>query len=184
VDKVIRDPVSGEVLFMRDDYVNISQARYRGMDFAISYDWNNERLGRFYVGAAATWLDSFTLDGDETVGSWLVAEWNGTSTLSWSKGDWGANLYGVYRGERYRELSFGSIFDQGDELYMAYTVKSQTTWNASVSYAGFWDVNVTVGVNNVFNKQPPVDPYETLGTTAGINDPEPPFYYVRLERTF
>jgi iron complex outermembrane recepter protein len=182
--KVVRDPATNEVLFIRDDYVNISTSTYRGMDFAVSYDFNTTNWGRFHAGVSATWIDSLQLDEDELVGSYLTAEWNGNATLSWARSDWGANIHGVYRGRRHRDISFGSIFDEGDELFLSYTVKQQTTWNVSVSYSGLWDTTIRVGVNNVFDKEPPVDPYDPLGTTAGINDPEPAFAYVRFEKTF
>jgi outer membrane receptor protein involved in Fe transport len=159
------------------------------MDFGVSYEWTHDRLGRFYTGVNATWIDKQELDGDDLVGSYLTAEWNGTVQLSWGKGDWMVNVFGIYRGERERSLLWadninGVEGEYEDSLYLNYTVQEQLNWNTSVSYRGPWDTTVTVGVNNVFNNEPPADPFDPIGTTPGVNDPEPAFWYVRLETEF
>lgn len=56
--------------------------------------------------------------------------------------------------------------------------------NASVTYRGFEDIAITVGATNLFNTQPPVDPFDPTGSTAGINNLEPGFLHVRLARDF
>ena len=93
-------------------------------------------------------------------------------------------MFGIYRGRRHRDVTYGSIFDEGDTLYISYDVKPQITLNASVTYKGFAKTNIRVGVTNVLNSKPPVDPMSASGTTDGINDGAPAFWYVRLERSF
>jgi hypothetical protein len=43
---------------------------------------------------------------------------------------------------------------------------------------------VTVGVNNLLNTVPPVDAQEITGTTPGVNDSNPAYWYVSLTREF
>lgn len=181
--KVVRDG-TGQVLFIRDDYENISSAEYKGIDFDVRYTWDTNSLGTFSVGAQATWVDSYTIDGDELVGSYLTPEWNGNANIFWSYKDWSVNAFAVYRGERTRSLSFGNIFTADDELFLVYDVAEQITLNLSATYRGFEKTTVTVGVNNALNDSPPLDGFDALGTTPGVNDALPAYWYVRLTREF
>jgi outer membrane receptor protein involved in Fe transport len=183
-DKVVRDPVTNQVLYVRDDYVNLLTGSYRGADLAASYNWKTEGLGDFYLGADATWVDKILVDGDNVVGGYLSARWNATAQLNWSRGDWGVNLFEIYRGKRHNDVAYGTIFDAGDMLYVSYDVKPQYTLNASVTYSGLWKTKITVGATNILNDLPPVDPMSSSGTTDGINDGQPAFWYVRLDRSF
>lgn len=182
--KVVRDPVDNAVRFLRDDYENISVSEYKGYDFEIRYAWDTASLGRFSASVAATLLDSYTIDGDELVGTYLTAEWNGNASFYWSYQDWELNLFAVYRGERTRSLSFGNIYTADDSLFLVYDVKAQTTLNAQVSYNGFEKTRITVGLNNAFDATPPLDGFDPLGTTPGVNDAMPASWYVKLTREF
>jgi iron complex outermembrane recepter protein len=182
--KVVRDPATNAVLYVRDDYVNLLTGTYRGADLAVSYTWKTKRLGTLYFGADATWVDKIYVEDSDLVGSYLSPRWNGTAQINWTHGDWGANLFGIYRGKRDRDVSYGSIFDEGDTLYISYRVQSQFTLNASVTYRGFLKTTITVGGTNVLNTLPPVDPMSASGTTDGINDGQPAFWYFRMDRKF
>ncbi len=182
--KVVRDPTTNAVLYVRDDYVNLLTGTYRGADLAAGYNWKTNKFGNIYAGVDATWVDKIYVDTSDLVGSYLSPRWNGTAQVNWTRGDWGANLFGVYRGKRDRDVAYGSIFDAGDTLYISYRVKSQFTLNASVSYRGFLKTTITLGGTNVLDSLPPVDPMSASGTTDGINDGQPAFWYVRLDRKF
>ena len=183
-DKVFRDPTDNRVLYVRDDYVNLLTGVYRGVDLASNYTWKTKTAGTFYFGADASWVDKIFVENDNVVGSYLSPRWNATAEMSWNRGDWSTNLFAIYRGKRHRDVTYGSIFDAGDTLYLSYDVKAQVTLNASVTYRGFAKTKITVGVTNVLNTKPPVDPMSSSGTTDGINDGQPAFWYVRLERAF
>jgi iron complex outermembrane receptor protein len=128
-------------------------------------------------------VDEVSVDGDNLVGTHLNARLNGTATISWNKGDWGVNLFGVFQGRREYHALYGSLVAD-EELYYNYDIKSQYTQNASVVYRGFHNIELTVGVNNVFDRQPPLDFFEASGTTAGINNVSPAFWYTKAEIKF
>lgn len=183
-NKVVRDPQTNEVLFIRDDYTNISTDRQKGLDLGMRYTRVTDSWGTFTFTIDATRILTWELDGDEIAGAWLTPKWNGTGGISWNKGDWTVSVYEIAKGNTHRDLSFGTIYDEGDELFLSYDVKSQWITNLSVTYRGFEDMEVTVGATNLFNQDPPVDPFEAIGTTPGVNYAEPGFWYVRLERNF
>jgi outer membrane receptor protein involved in Fe transport len=180
---VVRDSATNEVLYIRDDYANISTGSYIGYDMGASYDWSTE-VGDFYVQLNSTYVREQKIDGSDIVGSYLSPEWRHTLTTNYTYGDWQASLLGIYIDGRQRNLALGTVYREGDTLYLTYDVDSQIVWNASVSYSGLWDTKVTLGVNNLLDEEPPVDPFDALGTTPGVNLPEPAFWYLRLERSF
>jgi len=184
-DKVVRSSSTNEVLYIRDDYVNISTGEYKGVDFGVSYDLKTSSLGRYRFSTNATWIQSLSYDGSNSVGSRLVPRWKVTGGINWSKGDYSANVFGQFIARRHVNAGLGSWFDAGDYLYASYDVASQFVMNASASYKGFHQVEISVGVNNVFDNAGPFDPQDTgYGTTAGVNVVNPAFWYVRLEHKF
>lgn len=195
-NKVIRDPDTNEVVYVRDDYTNIYNGLTQGVDAAVRYHWETGRFGDVILGASVTYNDKNELDGENYVGTRVNARWNGTASIAWLYRDWEVNSYAVYRGRRTGSYDLGSIFgpadypdpadyeEQSDNLYVSYRIKPQVTLNASVTYKGFKKLKVTVGVNNLLNDEPPSDPQETSGFTPGVSDPAPAFWYVALEREF
>lgn len=181
----MRDPANQRLLYIADDYSNISDAEYTGFDFDVNYRWKTQTLGHFYAGVSGTYLDSYKLNGDNVAGSSLTPRFNANATFNWVYRDWQWNLFGVYRGDRRGSYGLGYFTDPDiDSMYILYKLKSQLTVNTSVAYRGFRGTTITVGVNNLLNDTPPVDPFEGSGTTPGVNDPYPSFWYVRLERQF
>ena len=192
--KVVRDSTN-QLLFIRDDYANISDSQYKGIDLDISYVYRTEDLGNFRFAWNTTYLQSLRIDGGDLVGSWLVPEWRHTVTTNWQRGDWSATLFGNYISQRTRNIDFygsGLLSNYfgigGDEdetqIILRYDVDSQWVWNANVTYSGVANTDITVGVNNLLNEEPPVDPFEGLGATAGVNYLAPAFWYVRVDRDF
>lgn len=183
--KVVRAAGTNQLLYIADDYSNISTAEYKGVDFELSYRWKTQTLGRFYVALSGTYVNSYRIDGGDIAGSSLTPRLNGNLAFNWSYSDWQWNLFGVYRGERDGSYGLGYFTDPDiDNLSIRYTLKEQYTVNTSVSYRGFAGTTVTVGINNVLNDNPPINPFEGSGTTPGLNDPYPSFWFVRLERQF
>jgi len=182
--KVVRDEQTGEVRHIRDNYDNLSTGFYQGIDIDAAYEWHTGALGDFRVGAAATWVDSVKGNEDEFVGGRTNARWNANGSFAWRFRDWEWNVYGVLRGARTETIDYGPVFGEDDDLYVTYRLRQQFTVNTSVTYRGFRKFEITVGVNNVFDRDPPLDLQEALGTTPGVNDPEPSFWYVAVEREF
>lgn len=182
--KVIRDPATNEVLYIRDDYTNISSTRYKALDFGLRYRYQSDALGAFQFQTDVTKIVSYVLDEDQIAGDHLTPKWNATANLSWTRGDWGISVTEIVKGYSRRNLSFGNIYTDEDELFLTYDMRNQWLTNVALSYRGFTRTTVTVGATNVFNQTPPVDPFEPAGTTPGVNYAEPGFWYVRVAREF
>ncbi len=186
----------GSVLYVRDDYANLSGSVTQGVDFGANYHWATGRYGDVFLEAGATWYDTVEVDGQEYVGTQLNARWNATASVGWRRANWEVHCYGVYRGGRIGTIDLGSVFgpesfpssadyvEQTDNFFIEYAIRPQFTLNGSITYKGFKAFTVSVGVNNLLNSRPPLDPQEALGTTPGVNDPTPAFWHVSVEREF
>lgn len=188
---VVRDNTQGNpgpILFVRRVPFNVAKQWYEGMDFEAKYDLRNTQIGnlRFVFNATRTMSIKsnsgiLTAAGAppadfENIGLYNNPKWMGTASATWAYQDYGASVFVRHIGKYFND---------------AYTVAG---WgenpvnivNATVSYGGFWDTRVTLGMNNVFDAEPPRNGYETTGfdqnTYGGIALGR--FVYVRLQRSF
>jgi outer membrane receptor protein involved in Fe transport len=188
---VVRDSTQGNpgpILFVRRVPFNVAKQWYEGMDFEAKYDLRNTIAGnfRFLVNATRTFSiksNSGIRDANgnlpadfENVGLYNNPKWNGTASVAWTYKDYGASVFvrhqGKYFNDGYTAAGWGE-----NPVNIA---------NAQVSYAGLFDTKITLGVNNVFDKQPPRNGYETTGfdqNTYGWMSLGR-FVFVRLQRSF
>ncbi len=183
-NKVVRDPDSHELLYILNNYDNLGKRRYTGYDVEARYQWETTNWGRFYTSIGGTYIESDKLNGDELVGGLLTPQVVGTGSFTWVYRDWTWNLFAHYIHERDGSMYYGDLSGAHDYISIDYTIRRQITLNTSVSYKGLWDTKITVGVNNLLNQDPPLDPFEGSGTTPGVNDPFPGFWYISIDREF
>lgn len=192
VNKVVRDG-AGNLMYILDDYMNLSESTHVSYDLDVRYRYETEKLGTFSTGLYVTYLDSYEIDGDEYAGSRLNPEWRGNLSFGWKKGDWSANVFVNYIGGRDHISAYSYYLDNptswaymGADTYgvLYYDIDAQIIVNPSISYSGLWNSTITLGVNNVFNSNPPVDPVDGLAFTSGVNSGEPFFWYLSWEKEF
>ncbi|MEM7671770.1 MAG: TonB-dependent receptor [Verrucomicrobiota bacterium] len=176
---VVRNPPSagesvGTIAFVNTNFQNVEEATYEGWDLGIKYIKETDNFGEFRASVEATYLSSYEFAGAELAGEDNYPEWRGTGNIAWRKGDWAASMY-VYFIDEYK-----SVFDAFDIP----PTEAQWVFNPQVSYSGFFDTKITVGVNNVFNTEPSRDKDETLTVNPAVNIIQPAFWYVRLTRDF
>lgn len=187
---IVRDNTQGNpgpITYIRRVPFNVAKQWYDGMDLEAKYDLEDTRFGDFLFTLNATRTLSIKSNSGirdaagnlpedfENVGLYNNPKWNGTVAAAWDYKDWGAALRVNY---------FGSYYND------AYTVagwpeKSVTTVNASVSYT--WrDTKFTLGATNLFDKQPPLNGFETSSfdqSTYGYLA-NGRFVYLRVVRAF
>ncbi len=155
-----RDPATGAVTRLTQGSQNLSEIRTSGIDATIRYEFDTG-IGRFAAVLDTSYLDEFTtVSPDPTGGPDILDEragkgdrarstyphWKGQGSLRWSDGPWSALWRGRYIGE---------------STDIVNTVKDATTdaifYNdLEASYAfDRYDATVSVGVNNLFDEQPP-----------------------------
>ena len=123
-------------------------------------------------------------------GRWLDgrAKWKGNATVQWQRDGWSAGLFGSYLGD-YRDTALRTTAITASYLSSDgyYIVRDSFTLNANLARrfkAGLLrGTTVRVGVNNVFDREPPFAPDNT-GTSLGSFDPRGRAYYAEVSRKF
>lgn len=180
---VVRNPAVGTdtvgtISAVLTTWQNLSRGEYEGYDFNTRWVLPENQWGNFRLDLSATYIHSqeatngagVLVDGDA---DWNTPLWRGSATMAWNKGNWAASVFVNYIGS-YSTLGSGFVGlpDVGEQWLVS----------PQVSYKGFWDSSITVGVRNVFDRDPPLDPSDSKLVNENVNYVEPMFVYVRWSK--
>ena len=138
--------IPGQIAYINSVYVNLDTLYTDGVDFDIRYTLKTDKLGTFQFGTTWTWLHDYD-DGFDRVGGFRFPEWRGNTSVIWSYGDFDVAglMYYIHGTE-----------DQYTAGYGDPRLNEYITYDLRVTYSGLWDTEFTVGVDNVFDFDPPV----------------------------
>jgi outer membrane receptor protein involved in Fe transport len=168
-ESVIRD-FAGNLVQVNGLFRNLGKTKVNGFDVATSYVMKTQDLGRFDVGVNATYLASFKQSSNpgvplvdiingEVPGSSsddALLHWKGQAFVGWAWKGLNSRLTGTYTD------GFNEFDNNGDPRKVSSTI----VYDLQISYTFFpskgknevklWsDLKMTVGVNNLFDKDPP-----------------------------
>jgi iron complex outermembrane receptor protein len=92
--------------------------------------------------------------------------WKHSLTGTYARGDWVATLTQIYR-SGYKQNVIGAVGGTFIPSDWNPDVAAYTLYNASVTYTGFKDLGITVGVKNLLDKNPPFAITYDTNTGAG-----------------
>jgi iron complex outermembrane receptor protein len=173
----IANNLPGELVRIRTVLGNFGTARTEGLDLAAEYRLSTERYGRFTTRVAASKVFDTVirsrpdLPAVDVVGTYEVPDFRGSGSLGWSYGNLGVSFTADYIG------------DFTDTAPSTKQVPKQIITGTQVSYAFPWDTKVTLGVNNLFDKAPPL----TAGSTGYAERTSyflPRFVYLDVTKKF
>nr|WP_315485844.1 TonB-dependent receptor [uncultured Undibacterium sp.] len=162
----IRDE-TGKLLYIKNTTMNLGGQKAAGIDVATNYAFPTSDMGTFKLQLNGTYLTQFDNQlekgGDfvSNIGRFGLAS-NGTTSslpiitfrwkhnlaLSWSKGDWNTQLTQNYN---------TGYHDQNLVAAQYYRdIKPYTVYNFTMTYKGFKNITIVLGVNNLFDVNPPV----------------------------
>jgi iron complex outermembrane receptor protein len=178
-------------IYILDHFVNSGRVHIEAIDFNIEYELHTASMGKFTFSTAGSYLEHFQVQdlpgavvyedaGYSTNGKTM----SGTlphlrlyTTVEWERNGWGALLANNY---------FGSTTDIGSgaipSVYLltnpATKVSAYQSWDAQISYDfghhaahDLWSMlkgmKVSVGINNLANRMPPLAP---KSNPAGSNN--------------
>ncbi|RFU48874.1 TonB-dependent receptor [Paraburkholderia sp. DHOC27] len=160
---VVRQP-SGLINYVNTEYINESYLNTDGFEATLRQSLPTP-LGTFTVSADWAYVLSFKTPGlangetnaagnnsamYETFGA-SFPRWKGNTTLNWAYHQWNASLTWQYTGPYAQELVSGPG--------IASTVASYSQFNLYAQYTGFKHWTLYAGIDNIFNRAPPYDPY-------------------------
>ncbi len=180
----IHRDADGVIEYIDAGWINAAGLKTRGADVGLrgrgnlpgGYKWNATLDG--------TWTQSYQFaefEGQpyvEYVGNFYTRDiylrWKHNATFSVSRGDWSALLSNLFR-DGYKD----QLPDAGKSTPPAgfkSHVSSYTTWGLSGTYTGFKNTTITVGIQNLFDRDPPftahnVDEVVGAGWDPRVADP-------------
>ncbi len=155
-DNVVRDD-DGNLIAVFSPYENVSAQKAWGIDANTGSSWNTDRAGVFGLNIGAAYLGSFKQEPVPGAGYTDLAgkngrpEWRGQGVLTWSRQAYAASLIVNYVG------SYDRVLEGTDNVKVDSwtTVDAQFNWSPTAFQGG----KITVGATNLFDEEPPEDPY-------------------------
>jgi iron complex outermembrane receptor protein len=163
--RVIRDPLTGAITTVLNNYRNLARTETQGVDIDARYiartNW-----GRFTTRLNATYVDSFEEEGTEFAGTNggfnTYPRWKGYLSLDWDQGPWAVTGRLNYIHHYYQQLLAGSFFVPQHPLFQTGTypekVPSYTTYDLYARYNVTPMLTVSAAVLNLTDEVPPYDP--------------------------
>jgi len=183
VDMVKRSP-AGDLLYINNPYMNEQTRKTQGLDVEVNYTWPTKKYGEFYGKFDLTYNIYDKIDGINYIGSTYGRRWNATLYGSWKYRDWRVNMNIWYLRGTDDYLDYGFMGDDYGELLIKYHIDDQIVVNLGVTYTGFWKTEITLGVSNLFNQRPPVDPTGTDGALTYNNWMLPAMWSITVSKKF
>jgi iron complex outermembrane recepter protein len=177
-------PLPGRITQILQTYINIGAEKIQGYDLEGHYRTPIQSWGRLAFDASGTYYtkyDSQNPDGTfsgnvgtafGTVVTGVIPRWKQYVSLTWDLGPWSTTLANTYQ---------TSYTDQQTDLDgNLRTVGSLSIWDLQGSYTGFKNWKLTLGVKNLFDRNPPVSNQQStfiVGFDPSYYDPRARFVY-------
>jgi iron complex outermembrane receptor protein len=163
---------------------NLGDMNTNGVDLSASYKLRTKGYGQFNFAYNGTWVHKYEYQnfvGDEMhqnvgvySGTGPIFRWQNTLNMNWSQNKLSAGVTGHFK---------SGYLDQDPENHVA----SYTTWDTYASWEALKGLNLTFGVRNLFDREPPLS-YQTTTFQAGYDprytDPAGRTMYLRATYNF
>ncbi len=162
------DPTTGQILFGQTGFTNLGTIRTTGLDFQARTNFDFGNYGRLQNQLQIGMVNKFIVDsGANVIDGAGAPKYRGTLQNRWSIGDfmvaWNVNYIHKQPGGGYA---------------------SWTTHDLQVNYYAPWNARMTVGVNNLANKDPILDNSLGRGFNFSLYDGYGRVPYIRYVQTF
>src|SRR5690606_30980046 len=149
---------------------NLGTIKTDGWDFTAEWLWPEQGWGQVGLDWKTTWVTRYELVNEAgqrepripgvEVNNSAIPEWTSTLSATWTRGDWSATWTARYIDELRESCGGANGFDICDDSAADLNRLGATTYHdAQLSWrtdAFLRDFRITLGVNNVFGKDPPV----------------------------
>ncbi|MES2162013.1 MAG: TonB-dependent receptor [Pseudomonadota bacterium] len=187
----------GTINYIKNTTMNLGGQKAAGIDVSGSYAFPHTAYGDFKVSLDGTYLTQFDNQLDNgspyvsNIGQFGLASngttsslpiitfrWKHTLKLNWAAGNWNTQL----------TQNYNSKYTDQNLVAQQYwrNINSYKVWNWTTTYTGFKNIQVTAGVNNLFNVNPPVtnSSLYSFGYLSSAASPIGRAYNVRATYTF
>jgi len=148
-----RSPSSDAILFLQRGFASLGTVETSGFDLNLMTNFDFGSAGLLKNELQATYVDEYSVDsGDNVAGEAGLPRWRAKLTNQWSIGDfsvaWNINY-------------IGSQSDSFTDPYVG--LSSWTTHDLQANWYAPWNGRLTVGVDNLADKDPILDPADPTG---------------------
>ncbi len=191
---------AGEIDTFDNFLQNLNTIETDGFDFDVFWTLAESDWGKFRFAWQNTWVNDYEARGatgdlqPQTVGievnNSTIPEWTSTARVDWSMGNWGAGYTARHISDSEEACGGAATFPicRNEPATGRNRLGSVTYGDVRVSYNFDWfdGTQISLGVNNVWDKEPPVCLSCTLnGYDASTYDlPAGRFTYARLDVKF
>jgi iron complex outermembrane receptor protein len=167
----------GSIRFLQRGFASLGTIEASGLDFNIRTNFDFGGMGRLTNELLANYYLTYEVDsGADIAGEAQLPEWRAILRNVWTFGDFNVAYNINYIGGQDSALSSSPDFDDG--------LPSWTTHDIQVNYFTPWDGRVTLGVDNIGDRDPVVDPGESRGYNNSLYDAYGRMVYVRYMQNF
>jgi outer membrane receptor protein involved in Fe transport len=178
---------AGPIERVLNPFVNEASRAIHGWDFGAEYQIPTDSLGSFTIDATASYLQAYRdieIEGDNPdnqIKDEINPRLRANVALKWQKGPWRAGVSTVYMSET---IDNDVDADDGEEWiiddYMRVSVNGSYRFDEGMLEG----LRVTVGIRNLFNEEPSLNPDESRGYETSLHSNRERYYYVDLRYSF
>jgi iron complex outermembrane recepter protein len=183
--------IPGPITQIDQRFLNIGKVEIAGYDINIKATSPATDFGRFSFNLDGTYYDkydvqntdgSFTGTVSNALGaavSGIVPRYKQYATVTWTRGPWSATLGNQYQSSY---IDVGTDIDDNPRR-----VSTLSLWDLYASYTGFKNWRLAIGVQNLFDKNPPFTNQQTtfqVGYDPTYYDARARFVYGSVTYTF
>ncbi|MGL4574923.1 MAG: TonB-dependent receptor [Burkholderiaceae bacterium] len=190
----------GPIVEIDQTTLNLGETKLRGIDLDFKLNIPTGGAGRVNFGLAGTYYLKYDIQAPDKVfqngidqpsisGSpgGVIPRWRSNTSVGWTGGPWSATLIHRYQ-KAYYDVA-GTFEDSSDPAYVPRRVGAYEIFDVQGSYSGWQGLVLTLGVKNIFDKDPP---YTNNGGQASFQagydptyaDPRGRFVYVNATYKF
>ena len=174
----------GRILQINQLYINLGAEHIEGLDVEANWRSPAQAWGRLTFGLSGTYYTRYDAQNPDgsfagavantygTVVTGVIPRWKHYVSLTWDQGPWSATLANTYQ---------TSYIDQQTDLNgNLRRVGSLSLWDLQGSYTGLRNWKFSLGVKNLFDRDPPVSNQQStfiLGFDPTYYDPRARFVY-------
>lgn len=164
----------GNVVFLQSGFASLGTVDTDGFDIGIRGNFDLNDFGRLRSEINASYLWTQEVDGGNNVsGQSRLPRWRAIWSNQWNWGDFGAAWNVNYIGSQSTAQS--PLLDR---------LSSWTTHDVQLSYFTPWNSRISLGVDNLFDKDPVLDPGEGRRFNFNLYNGYGRITYLRFVQTF
>jgi iron complex outermembrane receptor protein len=187
-NRFVRD-ANNNLLYIDDSLTNMGGVRTNGIDLTTTYNFPKSRFGQFGVQLDGTYVHEFETQVNRN-DPWVSSvnkfgpldpnvmnfRWKYGASAKWisPNGAWTSTINQQYK-QSFEDRNSGTAY---------HVIDPYTVYNWSLQYNGFKEWSVLVGVNNVFDRDPPAANYRGEGYSSGEASPVGRTYRLRATLNF